>query len=258
MKDYQTIQVETIERVGLVRLHRPRSLNSLSPQLMEELIDALFSLDHDQAIGAMVITGSKRSFAAGADIKSMAEASTPEIMNSDFILAFASLQEVKKPLIAAVSGYCLGGGNELALACDLIIASQTARFGQPEIKLGIIPGAGGTQRLTRAVGKALSMEMILNDRTLSAEEALHHGLVNYVFPEEEYLDEALGLAQEIAQRAPVAVQAAKEMINQAFETPLTEGLRDERQSFYLLFSTQDQQEGMNAFLEKRTPNWKGK
>jgi enoyl-CoA hydratase len=258
MADYHAIQVETREQVGLITLDRPKALNALSPQLMEELIQALKEFDQAEEIGAMVITGSEKAFAAGADIKAMADASPVEMLKSTFIPSFETLQEINKPLIAAVSGYCLGGGNELALACDMIIASDTARFGQPEINLGIIPGAGGTQRLTRAVGKALAMEMILNNRTLSAQEALSYGLINQVHPPEETLDKALELAQEIAQRAPLAVQAAKSMIKQADEAHLSAGLEDERRAFYLLFATEDQKEGMAAFLEKRAPEWQGK
>lgn len=258
MSNYHTIQVETRGQVGLITLDRPQALNALSPQLMEELIQALQAFDQAEDVGAMVITGSEKAFAAGADIKAMADASPVEMIKSTFIPSFETLQEINKPLIAAVSGYCLGGGNELALACDMIIASETARFGQPEINLGIIPGAGGTQRLTRAVGKALAMEIILNNRTLSAQEALSFGLINQVHPPEETLEKALALAQEIAQRAPLAVQAAKSMIKQSDEAHLSAGLEDERRTFYLLFATEDQKEGMAAFLEKRSPEWQGK
>ncbi|MDZ7843298.1 MAG: enoyl-CoA hydratase-related protein [Anaerolineales bacterium] len=257
MNEYQFIEVQEKDNVGLITLNRPQALNALSPELLSELVNALHSLDEQQKIGAMVITGSDKAFAAGADIKSMVSASTVDMLKSNFIPLFDQLQKIQKPLIAAVSGFCLGGGNELALACDLIIASETARFGQPEINLGVIPGAGGTQRLPRVVGKALAMEMVLNNRTLSAEEALSFQLINHVYPVEDYLEQALQLAQEIAQRAPLAVITAKKMINHAYETPLQEGLDDERRSFYMLFSTQDQQEGMEAFLEKRSPSWKG-
>ena len=245
-------------RVGLARLNRPQARNALSNELVIELMDALQSFDGSPEVGAMVITGDERAFAAGADIKGMMNASPVEMLMSDRISQFDRIRQIKKPVIAAVSGWCLGGGNELALSCDMVVASESARFGQPEINLGVIPGAGGTQRLTRAVGKALAMEMVLNNRTLSAEEALHYGLVNRVVPVERYLDEAIDLAEEIAVRAPVAIRLAKEAINQAFETSLTDGLADERRSFYYLFSTSDQKEGMAAFAEKRNPEWKGK
>ncbi|MCU0488010.1 MAG: enoyl-CoA hydratase-related protein [Anaerolineales bacterium] len=258
MPEYSTILTEVHERVGLVRLNRPQALNALNKALLEELTQALADFDAQEAIGAMVVTGSERVFAAGADIKEMAEASAVEMLLRDQISLFDRLQQIRKPVIAAVSGFCLGGGCELAMACDMIVASETARFGQPEITLGVIPGAGGTQRLTRAVGKALAMEMILNNRSLSAVEALQHGLVNRVVPVERCLDEALQLAGEIAGRAPLAVRLAKEAILKADELSLSEGLSSERRSFYFLFATQDQKEGMAAFVEKRKPAWQGK
>jgi len=205
----------------------------------------------------MVITGDERAFAAGADIKEMADASAIQMLSADHIAPFDRIRSITKPIIAAVSGWCLGGGNELAMSCDMIIASETARFGQPEINLGVIPGAGGTQRLTRAVGKALAMEMVLNNRTISADEALGYGLVNRVVPVERYLEEALNLAAEIAMRAPLAVRLGKAAVNHAYESFLSDGLADERRSFYFLFSSADQKEGMAAFLEKRKPDWKG-
>jgi enoyl-CoA hydratase len=225
---------------------------------MEELVTALEAFDADPAIGCLVVTGSARAFAAGADIKEMAEASAVEMLQRDNIARWDRLRKLKKPLIAAVSGFCLGGGCELAMACDLIVASESARFGQPEINLGVMPGAGGTQRLTRAVGKALAMEMVLNARLLTADEALRFGLVNRVVPVEVYLDEALALAQSIAARAPLALRLAKEAVNNAFETYLADGLRDERRAFYFLFATEDQKEGMQAFTEKRQAEWKGR
>jgi enoyl-CoA hydratase len=254
---YEMILTETKERVGLVRLNRPKALNALNRQLLTELMQALADFDADPAIGALVVTGDARAFAAGADIREMADASAIEMLLRDQISLFDGIQRIKKPLLAAVSGYCLGGGCELMLSCDLVVASETARFGQPEINLGVIPGAGGTQRLTRAVGKALAMEMILNNRSLSAEEALRLGLVNRVVPVENYLDEAMKLASEIAARAPLALRLAKEAINLAFETPLSQGLLSERRAFYSLFASADQKEGMQAFLEKRSPLWKG-
>lgn len=258
MSTYTTILTEVHDRVGLARLNRPDALNALNGTLMGELMDALLDFDSDEKIGAIVITGSERAFAAGADIKEMADASAVEMMLRDNISRFDRIRQVKKPIIAAVSGWCLGGGNELAMSCDMIVASETARFGQPEINLGVIPGAGGTQRLPRAVGKAVAMEMVLNNRMLTAEEALKFGLVNRVAPVERYLDEALALAAEIAGRAPLAVRLGKEAVNQAFESFLAEGLADERRAFYFLFASQDQKEGMAAFVEKRKPNWEGK
>ena len=188
----------------------------------------------------------------------MVDATSAEILQSEPIERWDLIREVKKPIIAAVSGWCLGGGNELAMSCDMIIASETAKFGQPEINIGVIPGAGGTQRLTRAVGKAMAMEMVLNNRHLNAEEAYRYGLVNRVVPQEIYLEEALKLADEIAKRAPIAVRMGKEMVNQAFESFLAGGMADERRSFYFLFSTEDQKEGMRAFMEKREAEWKGR
>ena len=257
MGEENLVLTEIRGRVGLARLNRPQARNALSNELVIELMDALQSFDGTPEVGAMVITGDERAFAAGADIKGMMNASPVEMLMSDRISQFDRIRQIKKPVIAAVSGWCLGGGNELALSCDMVVASESARFGQPEINLGVIPGAGGTQRLTRAVGKALAMEMVLNNRTLSAEEAHHYGLINRVVPVERYLDEAINLAEEIAVRAPVAVRLAKEAINHAFETSLTDGLADERRSFYYLFSTSDQKEGMAAFAEKRKPEWKG-
>lgn len=257
MSTYTTIEVETRQRVGLVRLNRPQAMNALNNTLLRELTEALLALDQDEAIGAIVITGNERAFAAGADIKEMADASAVEMLLRDNISLFDRIREVKKPLIAAVSGWCLGGGNELAMSCDMIVASETARFGQPEITIGVIPGAGGTQRLTRTIGKALAMEMVLNNRTLTAEEALRFGLINRVVSKETYLEEAMKLAEEVASRAPLAVRLAKEAVNHALESSLSDGLAHERRAFYFLFNTQDQKEGMAAFIEKREPRWKG-
>jgi enoyl-CoA hydratase len=257
MPPYTSILTEIHGRVGLVRLNRPKAMNALNATLRGELMDALSTFDADGNTGAMVITGDERAFAAGADIKEMADASAVDMLLNDDISQFDRLRKIKKPIIAAVSGWCLGGGNELAMSCDMIVASETACFGQPEINLGVIPGAGGTQRLTRAVGKAIAMEMVLNNRTLTAEEALQFGLVNRVVPQERYLEEALALAAEIAGRAPLAIRLAKEAVNNAFETSLTDGLADERRAFYFLFSTRDQKEGMAAFIDKRKAEWKG-
>jgi enoyl-CoA hydratase len=257
MSTYSLILTEVHERVGLVRLNRPEARNALNNTLLAELMDALAVFDADETIGAIVITGDERAFAAGADIKEMQSLSAVEMLLRDNIAQFDRLRQIKKPVIAAVSGWCLGGGNELALSCDLIVASETARFGQPEINIGVIPGAGGTQRLPRAVGKALAMEMVLNNRTLSAAEALQFGMINRVVPVERYLDQALALAGELAARAPLALRLAKQAVNYAFESSLTDGLAAERRAFYFLFSSQDQKEGMSAFVEKRKPEWKG-
>jgi len=255
---YKSIKTEIHEGVGLIRIDRPKALNALNSTVMAELGQALELFDGDPQIGAIVITGDERAFAAGADIKEMVDATAAEMLQSESIERWDLIREIKKPIIAAVSGWCLGGGNELAMACDMIIASETARFGQPEINIGVIPGAGGTQRLTRAVGKALSMEMVLNNRHLNAEEACKFGLVNRVVPKEIYLEEALKVADEIAKRAPLALRMGKEMVNQAYESFLSDGIADERRSFYFLFSTEDQKEGMRAFMEKREAEWKGK
>ncbi|NIM94567.1 MAG: enoyl-CoA hydratase [Anaerolineales bacterium] len=254
---FTMIEVEQLGRVGLIRLNRPKALNALNNTLMKELVDALGGFDDNPSIGAMVVTGNEKVFAAGADIKEMAEASSIDMLLSDNISIWDRIGEIKKPIIAAVSGWALGGGNELAMACDMIVASESAKFGQPEINLGVFPGAGGTQRLTKAVGKVIAMEMILNNRTLSADEAYQFGLVNHVVPVEGYLDDAVKLAQEIAERAPLAIRLAKEAVNHAFESFLSDGIADERRAFYFLFSSQDQKEGMAAFIEKRDPEWKG-
>jgi enoyl-CoA hydratase len=256
--EYTSILTEKRGRVGLITLNRPQAMNALNHTLLSELMDALEAFDASDEIGAMVITGNEKAFAAGADIKDMAEASVVDMLLRGTIDLFDRIRRIKKPVIAAVSGWALGGGCELALSCDLIVASESAKFGQPEITIGVIPGAGGTQRLARLLGKHLAMEMVLNNRTLTATEALHFGLANRIVPVERYLDEALSLAEEIAARAPLAVRMAKEAINAAFETSLSEGLMAERRNFYPLFATEDQKEGMKAFLEKRKPQWKGK
>jgi enoyl-CoA hydratase len=245
-------------RVGVVQLNRPDKLNALSLQLMDELISALESYDADPEIRCMVIHGNERAFAAGADIDEMADADSVEMLLRDQFRKWERISALKKPLIAAVSGYALGGGCELAMLCDMIVASETAQFGQPEINIGVMPGAGGTQRLTRTVGKALAMELVLTGRFLSAQEAYRHGLVNRVVPAEIYLEEAFALASLIASKPPIAVRLAKEAVLKALSTPLEVGLEFERKNFYLLFSTADQKEGMHAFQEKRTPQWHGR
>lgn len=255
---YTSILVETRGRVGLIALNRPQALNALNNQLMREVMDALEAFDRDDRIGAMVITGSEKAFAAGADIKEMADKTAPQMMDADHVAVFGRIRTIQKPVIAAVSGWALGAGCEVALSCDMIVASDSAKFGQPEINIGVIPGAGGTQRLVRAVGKAIAMEMILNNRTLTAQEAVQYGLANRVVPVSDYLNEALKLAEEIASRAPLAIRAAKRMINLSYESFLTDGLAEEKRVFYSLFSSEDQKEGMKAFVEKRKPNWSGK
>ncbi len=252
------VEREVRPGVALVRLNRPESLNALNRALVAQLTDTLLALDQDESVRAIVLTGNERAFAAGADIKEMASDSAVDMLKLDQFQRWDQIKRLKKPLIAAVSGYALGGGCELAMLCDIIIASETAQFGQPEIKIGVIPGAGGTQRLTRAIGKSRAMEYVLTGRFFSAQQAEAWGLVSRVVPVELYLEEALKLAAEIAAMPPLAVQLAKQSINKAYELSLEEGLHFERRNFYLLFATEDQKEGMRAFMEKRAPSWQGK
>ncbi len=247
----EMILIETHGRVGLIRLNRPAALNALCDQLMAELAAQLHVFDADPAIGAIVITGSAKAFAAGADIKEMQPRRFPDVALHDFIRPWESVTLITKPVIAAVAGFALGGGCELAMMCDLVIAADTAKFGQPEINLGVIPGAGGTQRLTRAIGKSKAMEMILTGRMMAAEEAERANLVCRVVPAEALIEEALKLGARIASLSPTAVALAKQAVNRAFETVLAEGVRAERSLFLGLFGTPDQQEGMAAFVEKR-------
>lgn len=244
--------------IALIQLNRPKELNALNPQLMGEVRDALLQLDKNDAVKVIIITGNDQAFAAGADIKQMADKTAIDMHIMDQFSTWDQIRKTKKPIIAAVSGFALGGGCEFVMTCDMVIASETAKFGQPEIKIGTIPGAGGTQRLTKAVGKAKAMELILTGRFLSAQEAHFYGLVNKVVPVEMYMHEAVELAKEIAQMPPIAVQLAKEAINRSFETQLDEGLMFERKNFYLTFASEDQKEGMKAFIEKRKPVYKGK
>jgi len=247
------VLVETRGRVGLLTLNRPKALNALNDALMDELGAALLAFDADDAIGAIVITGNEKAFAAGADISAMKDLSYAEVYRGDFITRnWEALRRVRKPVIAAVSGYALGGGCELAMMCDIIIAADNARFGQPEIKLGIIPGAGGTQRLPRAVGKAKAMDLALTARMMNADEAERAGLVSRVVPADKVLDEAVDAATVIASMSLISVMMAKECVNRAYESPLAEGVLFERRAFHSLFATQDQKEGMAAFAEKRT------
>jgi enoyl-CoA hydratase len=244
--------------IALIQLNRPKELNALNPQLMQEVRDALQQFDKNENVKVIIITGNDQAFAAGADIKQMADKSAIDMQIMDQFSTWDQIRKTKKPIIAAVSGFALGGGCEFVMTCDMVIASETAKFGQPEIKIGTIPGAGGTQRLTKAVGKAKAMELILTGRFLSAQEAHFYGLVNKVVPVEMYMHEAVELAKEIAQMSPIAVQLAKEAINRSFETQLDEGLMFERKNFYLTFASEDQKEGMKAFIEKRKPLFKGK
>lgn len=244
--------------IALIQLNRPKELNALNPQLMGEVRDTLLQLDKNDSVKVIIITGNDQAFAAGADIKQMADKSAIDMHIMDQFSTWDQIRKTKKPIIAAVSGFALGGGCEFVMTCDMVIASETAKFGQPEIKIGTIPGAGGTQRLTKAVGKAKAMELILTGRFLSAQEAHFYGLVNKVVPIEMYMHEAVELAKEIAQMPPIAVQLAKEAINRSFETQLDEGLMFERKNFYLTFASEDQKEGMKAFIEKRKPVYKGK
>jgi enoyl-CoA hydratase len=246
------------QRTALVRLNRPEQLNALNAAAMDALCGALEELDRDDAVRAIVVTGSQRAFAAGADIGEMADATPVEMLRSNRIGQWDRVRKIGKPVIAAVNGWCLGGGCELAMALDLIIAGEGAKFGQPEINLGVIPGAGGTQRLTRAIGKARAMEMILTGEPMAAAEARDRGLVARVVPDELVVEDALSLAAQIATRSPVALRLAKEAVNAAYETDLTHGLAHERRLFYLLFASDDQKEGMAAFMEKRTPDFTGR
>jgi len=249
---YDMILIETVGRVAIIRLNRPKALNALCDQLMDELGAALRGYDADPAIGAIILTGSERAFAAGADIKEMQARSYPGVFLDDFIgKRWETVTQIQKPVIAAVAGFALGGGCELAMMCDLILAADTAKFGQPEINLGVIPGAGGTQRLTRAIGKSKAMEMVLTGRMLDAVEAERANLVARVVPAAELMAEATKLAERIAGLSAPAVAAAKDAVNRAFETTLTEGVRFERRVFQALFATEDQKEGMAAFAEKR-------
>ncbi len=255
--DYANILVETRGRVGLVTLNRPKALNALNDALMDELGDALAKFDADEGIGAIVLTGGDRAFAAGADIGAMKDRGYMEVYKGEFITRnWERMAAVRKPVIAAVAGYALGGGCELAMMCDMLIAADSAKFGQPEIKLGIIPGAGGTQRLPRALGKARAMDLILTGRTMDAAEAERSGLVSRVVPAGQLLDEALAIAAEIAGYSLPSVMLAKEAVKRAYESPLAEGMLFERRLFHSLFATEDQKEGMAAFVEKRKPKFK--
>jgi enoyl-CoA hydratase len=255
---YKYILVTKEEDFAVVQINRPEVLNALNVGLMVELVEALEQLDADRNVRCIIVTGNERAFAAGADITEMTDVSAVEMLFRDQFTRWDRIRKIKTPMIAAVSGFALGGGCELSMACDMVVASETARFGQPEINIGVMPGAGGTQRLTRAVGKAKAMEMVLTGRTITAAEAHRRGLVNKVVPVEYCLREAKAWAREIASKPPVAVRLAREAVLKSFDTTIEGGLEFERKNFYLLFATEDQREGMNAFVEKRTPEWKGR
>jgi enoyl-CoA hydratase len=258
MSDYQHILVERNEQIGIVTLNRPKELNALNFSLVSELVDALEELDRDQTIRCIVVTGAgEKAFAAGADIKEMSDKSPIDMMLGRFE-AWERMRRIRTPMIAAVGGYALGGGCELTMHCDMIVASENARFGQPEILLGVIPGAGGTQRLARTLGKYRAMEMVLTGAQISAQEMANHGLVNRVVPKGEHLSEAMKLAQTIAAQPPIAIRLAKESVLAAFETSLEAGLAVERKNFFLLFATEDMREGMGAFMEKRKAAFQGR
>ncbi|MDX6469777.1 MAG: hypothetical protein QOF75_1580 [Gaiellaceae bacterium] len=252
------VLVERDGSVAIVRLNRPKQLNALSGEVMGALVAALHELDEDAEIRAIVVAGDERAFAAGADIAELAAGTPISLYENRHIDAWDAIRDLRTPLVAAVSGFCLGGGCELAMLCDLIVASESATFGQPEINLGVLPGAGGTQRLARAVGKAVAMDMILTGRTLSAREALDFGLVARVVAKEAWLTEAKRVAHEIASKGPIAVRLAKEAIDQAYESPLASGIQFERRAFYLARASEDAGEGLRAFVEKRPPDFKGK
>jgi enoyl-CoA hydratase len=253
---YQTIIVEREDRVGIVTLNRPTALNALNGQVMSELTTAAKELDDDPDIGAIIITGGEKVFAAGADIKEMADLSFADVFGADYFAQWGEFAAVRTPTIAAVAGYAFGGGCELAMMCDLLIAADTAKFGQPEIKLGVLPGMGGSQRLTRAIGKAKAMDMILTGRNMDAAEAELAGLASRVVPGEDLLTEAKTVAKTISQMSLSATRMAKEAVNRAYESSLAEGLLHERRLFHSAFATDDQKEGMAAFTEKRAPNFK--
>jgi enoyl-CoA hydratase len=252
---YETILVDREERVGIITLNRPQALNALNTQVMNEVTSAAAEFDADPGIGAIIVTGNAKAFAAGADIKEMASLSFSEVFDADFFAAWSKLAAVRTPTIAAVAGYALGGGCELAMMCDLLIAADTAKFGQPEIKLGVLPGMGGSQRLTRAIGKAKAMDLILTGRTIDAAEAERSGLVSRVVPADDLLTEARAVATTISQMSRSAARMAKEAVNRAFESTLAEGLLYERRLFHSAFATDDQTEGMAAFSEKRPANF---
>ena len=255
---YQNIVIETHGRVGVIRLNRPQALNALNRALIAELTQAIEAFDADDKIGCLLLTGNDKAFAAGADIKEMADKSFIEVFLGNFVASWDAAARARKPIVAAVAGFALGGGCEIAMQCDIVIAADTAKFGQPEIKLGVIPGIGGTQRLARAVGKAKAMDLILTGRMMDAAEAEKSGLVARVVPAASLMEEAMKVADTIANMSLPSVLAGKESVNRAFESGLSEGIAFERRIFHSLFATEDQKEGMKAFVEKRKPEWKNK
>ncbi len=256
---YEMILTETpAPGVGLVRINRPQARNALNGQVTREIFEAMEAFDRDDSIRCMILTGDDKAFAAGADIKEMENTDAVTMFAGQDFTDWRRLTSIRKPIIAAVSGWALGGGCEMAMMCDMIIASETAKFGQPEISIGIMPGAGGTQRLTKAVGKAIAMEMTLANRQLNAEEALHYGLVNHVYSVDTYLGETIKLAVKVASMPGVAARMVKDAVNKSFELSLVEGLNYEKRNFYLLFGTEDKAEGMKAFIEKRPAEWKNR
>jgi len=255
---YQNLLVTKEGAIGIVQLNRPKVLNALNFEIMSELVSGLEELDRDAAVNVIILTGGERAFAAGADLAEMSQATPVDLLLGRRFELWDRIRKISKPIIAAVSGYCLGGGNELAMNCDIVVASESASFGQPEVNVGIIPGAGGTQRLPRAVGKYKAMEMILTGKSISADEAYRVGLVNHVVPPESLMEEAKKIATDIASKPPISIRSAKEAILKAQDTTLEVGLEFERKAFYMLFATEDGKEGMKAFLEKRKPTFKGK
>lgn len=259
MHNFETIITEKLEgNLAVVRINRPKRRNALNQTVFDELVEALTTFDKDKEVHAIVLTGNDEAFASGADIHEMRDKTITDVLLAHRYDQFETMRRIKKPLIAAVSGYALGGGLEVVMLCDMVVASETATLGQAEITVGLMPGAGGTQRLTKQLGKALAMEVVLAGRRLSAEEALKYGLVNYVVPIDEYYDQAINLARKVASSAPLAVLLAKQAILKAQDLPLESGLAYERHSFYLLFGTEDKEEGIKAFAEKRSPVWRGR
>lgn len=246
------------DKIAIIRLNRPKELNALNLELMQQLMRSLVTLDKDDQVRAIIITGNERVFAAGADIKQMAGKGAIDMLKVDQFTTWDTIRRIKKPIIAAVSGFALGGACEMCMLCDMIVASETAQFGQPEIRIGVMPGAGGTQRLVRAIGKARAMEMAMTGRFITAKEAYDYGLINKIVPVDLYLEEAKKLAKQIATMSPIAIESIKESINQSYDSFLQEGLRFERKNFYMLFATEDQKEGMQAFIEKRPAEFQGK
>jgi len=255
---YRSLLITNEDAIGIVQLNRPKVLNALNFELMSELVSGLEELDRDEAVKVIILTGGERSFAAGADLAEMSQAKPVDLLLGRRFELWDRIRKISKPIIAAVNGYCLGGGNELAMNCDIVVASETATFGQPEVNVGIIPGAGATQRLPRVVGKYKAMEMILTGKSISADEAYRIGLVNHVVPPESLMDEAKKIATDIASKPPISIRSAKEAILKAQDTTLEVGLEFERKTFYMLFATEDGKEGMKAFLEKRKPTFIGR